>query len=303
MARHVRTHHPEKWNSEPDEKGPVQKTLPSLFSPKSSKIQKYKSNSVKRKKLNEKLVKLIAKDMRPLEIVRNKGFREFVAELDPNYTLPTTKTLREKLIPRVYNNSMTELLRDLKNTEHVALTTDGWTSTSTDKYQVYTIHYIDWSKNQPNIESKILECAAYEERSTSIELEKDLRRVTTKYEINDKLSLNVADNANDIQGALKIYGAPRLGCSAHKINLCAKTVIENLPVVKNLREKVSKIVQTTKVSPNAKKILRQCQTKVGMKVKKSLVSYVPTRWNTGFLMFDTALLMKDALVLYFAEQM
>lgn len=36
--------------------------------------------------------------------------------------------------------------------------------------------------------------------------------------------------------------------------------------------------------------------------KRALVSYVSTRWNTVYLMFETMLEMKDAMVLYFAEQ-
>ena len=258
--------HSEEWKAA-DEKAKDQKTIPSLFSPKSVKIQPYKANSAKRRKLNEKLVGLIAKDQQPLTIVRDQGFREFVAELDQNYTLPSTKSIREKLIPRVYNNSMIDLLEELKNVTFLAMTTDGWTSSTADKYQVYTIHYINWDEEEPSIQSKILECAPYEERCTGIELEKDIQRVTSKYGIKDKLCLNVADNAPDIQLALKIFGVPRIGCAAHKFNLCAKSVIDKVPVVNNLRTKVSAIVKTTKVSPNAKKILQQCQRKVGLKGK------------------------------------
>lgn len=303
MLRHAKTQHPDEWKKA-NEGDKNQKTIVDIFSPKSAKIQKqkYKPDSVKRKALNEKLVRLIAKDMRPLSVVQNKGFREFVAELDPLYKLPSTKTLREKLIPRIYNKSMNGLLNELKSIDHIALTTDGWTSSTADKYQVYTVHYINWSKEEPSIQSKILECAPYEERSTIIELEKDLTRVTSKYDIKSKLCLCVADNATDIQGALKLFGIPKVGCAAHKFNLCAQTIIVHLPVVKNLKKKVSDLVRTTKVSPKAKKILLQCLQKVGIKGKKALVSYVETRWNTVYLMFVTAIEMKDALVLYFAEQ-
>ena len=98
----------------------------------------------------------------------------------------------------------------------------------------------------------------------------------------------MADNAFDIQGALKLYGIPKIGCAAHKLNSCVKTVI-GLSVVKELKTKVSAIVRTTKVSAKAKKILNECQSIVGMQEKRALVSYVQTRWNTVYLMFDSAL--------------
>ena len=238
-------------------------------------------------KLNEILVELIAEDMRPLSIVRDKGFRKYSEALDPRYTLPTTKTLRKKLIPRMFNKTMIDLIEELQSIKHICLTTDGWTSSTADKFQAYTIHYVDWKKDEPSIQSKILECAPFEERCTKVELEKDLRRVTTKYDILEKLSLNVADNASDVQGALKLFGIPQIGCCAHKLNLCAKTVL-GIEMVKNLQSKVSAIVRTTKVSANAKKTLNQCQKTFGMK-KKALVSFVSTRWNTVYLMFQTAL--------------
>ena len=46
---------------------------------------------------------MIVKDLRPVNIVENEGFRYFIAALDPLFTLPSRKTLREKWIPLVYN--------------------------------------------------------------------------------------------------------------------------------------------------------------------------------------------------------
>ena len=267
-----------------------QPKITSHFSlPKSEKIQKYKTDSLKRKKLNEVLVGLIAKDMRPMSIVEDEGFKDFCTEMNPSYTLPSRKTLRTKLLPRLYNSSMIELVKELEAIKHVYLTTDGWTSSSADKYQVYTIHYVNWAKEDPIIESKILECSAFKESSTGIEIEKDLRRVTTKYGITDKVCLNVADNASDVQLALHLFGVPKIGCGAHKLNLCAKRVLKKVPVVKDLQAKVSEIVRTTKVSANAKKTLFECQKKMGFQKNKALVSYCETRWNTVYLMFMTAL--------------
>ena len=263
MARHAKSQHKEEW----DKLGEVEKnqpTIQSLLLQKQEKIQKYAPNSEKRHKLNEKLVTLIIKDMRPLSIVRNKGFRDFVETLDPRYSLPSTKTLGEKLIPRIYNQNMIDLMSSLETISNITLTTDGWTSSTADKYQVYTIHFVNWTEKEPQIHSKILECAPYDERNSGIELEKDLRRVTTKYGINKKLVLTVADNESAIQLALKIFGVARIGCAAHKLNLCAKTIHKHM---KDVKTKMSSIVRTTKISSTAKKTLLECQREVGFKGK------------------------------------
>ena len=291
MLRHAKKHRIE-WEAieKAAEKEQKQPTIPSLLMPpKSAGIQKYKHNSDRKKKLDEILVRLVAKDMRPLSVVRNTGFRDYSAAMDEKYTLPSTKTLRQKLIPRIYHRSMIELIQQLEPIKHVSLTTDGWTSSSADKYNVYTLHYIDWSKATPFIEFKILECSPYDMVSSKVELEKDLRRVTTKFGINEKICLNVADNAENIQGALKLFGAPKIGCSAHKLNLCAKRVTDKVEKVKDLKSKVADIVRTTKVSANAKKILFECQRTVGFQKPRTLVSSVSTRWNTVYLMFQTLL--------------
>jgi len=240
--------------------------------------------------------------MRPLSIVRGKAFREWVAELDPRYTLPTVPTIRDTLIPKVYNETMSELQTDLNNAKHVSMTTDGWTSKSADKYNAFTVHFINWSENKPILKSKILECAPFEaESGTSIEIEKEVRRIAEKYQLKEKLVLAVADNAPDVQHALELFGAQRLGCSAHKINLAAKYGIDNTPEISEVNTKLAKIVRLTKVSSGAKKCFSKALSKVGMRRKSSLYSFCKTRWNSSYLMADRALLMKDALILFFAE--
>ena len=275
MKNHATSQHAKFWNEildEEESKKAKQPTIDNFVKSESKKVERYPVNSIKRKTLNRKLVKFIAKDMRPVSIVRNSGFQEFVRELDPKYVLPTTVTIRTKLLPMLYNESMKELGHQLENAKFVTMTTDGWTSANSDKYNAFTIHWVDWSK--PEIKSKILECAPFEKRSTSIELEKELRRIIEKFHIKDKLVLDVADNAYDIQGALALVGIARLGCTAHKFNLAAKNVIDS-EKVSDLKSKCSQLVRTTKISANAKKVLHGCLKQVGIQGNnnfKSLVS-------------------------------
>lgn len=104
-----------------------QPTLAKFFKTK-SQIDKYAIGSQRRKILNQKLVRFIAKDMRPLSVVRNEGFRSFVEELDPCYVLPTVNTIRDKLTPKTYDETMNKIQKELESIDAICLTTDGWTS-------------------------------------------------------------------------------------------------------------------------------------------------------------------------------
>ena len=82
----------------------------------------------KRRKITEKLTKWIVKRLRPLKTVREKEFKALLEEMDPCYTVPSTQTLRNKLIPQLDKEVMEKVRDDLKKVKDVALTSDGWSS-------------------------------------------------------------------------------------------------------------------------------------------------------------------------------
>jgi len=97
--------------------------------------------SVTRQKcLNQILLKMLVKDMQPFSIVSDEGFREFVAALDPSYSLPDRMTLT--VLPGMYSDAVDKVKAELSEAESITLTTDGWTSMTTDGYIAVTAHYI-----------------------------------------------------------------------------------------------------------------------------------------------------------------
>jgi len=48
------------------------------------------------------LMKTILRDMQPFSIVEDRGFREYVAHLDPSCLLPSRRTLTRELLLRLY---------------------------------------------------------------------------------------------------------------------------------------------------------------------------------------------------------
>ena len=71
---------------------------------------------------------MIVRGLLPVTIIRQKGFREFCEEMDPLYVLPNYNTVRNKLIPDLDQEVMSEVRKDLKQVKHVAMTSDGWSS-------------------------------------------------------------------------------------------------------------------------------------------------------------------------------
>ena len=142
-----------------------------------------------------------------------------------------------------------------------------------DKYNCYTIHYINWNEAEPRLKTKVLECAPFNQKSTSEELEKELRRVAEVHNISSKLVLNVADGAADIQKALHLFGKPRIACTNHKLNNAAQYVIKHCKKISDLKSKLAHIVRTTKISSKSKNILHECQRKVGLNGKKIIAHF------------------------------
>ena len=59
----------------------------------------YPSTSSKTAQLNRLVVRMIAKDLQPMSVVEDEGFRELIKGLDPRFTLPSRSLIREKLLP------------------------------------------------------------------------------------------------------------------------------------------------------------------------------------------------------------
>ncbi|KAM4740814.1 zinc finger BED domain-containing protein 4-like [Anableps anableps] len=72
-------------------------------------VNQGKTNQEDRKReLDEALVNMLVKDSQPFSIVDDCGFKEFVALLDPTYTLPSKQTLKDMVIQR-YKGQMTKV--------------------------------------------------------------------------------------------------------------------------------------------------------------------------------------------------
>lgn len=95
------------------------------------------------------IANIIAKDMLPVSCVEGKGFRQLMAYMEPEYTVPSRK---------MHTHCICAALDQM---EKVALTTDAWTSLALESYVTVTCHYID---EKLEMKSTVLQTRSMPER-------------------------------------------------------------------------------------------------------------------------------------------
>ena len=177
----------------------------------------------------EKVVKYIVKDMAPLSTIASKNFRDMLHEFEPRWQAPNRETLIDDLIPSWYEMVKGELLSDFVKVTHVSMTSDAWTSNAQDHYLAFTVHYIseDWV-----LKRAVLKTKAVYVPQTCVNVAVEIDDVLAEFGIKDKVRMITVDNAANMTVAAAEANVPKLGCSAHILNLAAQKAIDTNEVKK-----------------------------------------------------------------------
>lgn len=246
-------------------------------------------------KIDEAFSKLFTKDFQPFSIVEDEGFVAYSNALNPSYVIPDRKTITKSIIPAKYEECLLNTKNMIEKAVSVCLTTDCWTSRNTDSFMGVTAHFIS---DDFSLTSVVLQCEQFPLSHTSMNLSDSLRSISQVWNIGDKITLVVSDNASNVTKAIKdILGWKHLGCFAHSLNLVVKNGLKANQNILCLVENVRKIVSHFKRSTNAtaKLLTYQKQNNDPKNAPKKLVQDVPTRWNSTFLMIKRFLLLHEPL--------
>ncbi len=221
---------------------------------------------------------MIGKDLEPMSIVEDIGFQDYSRILDRKYRPPTRATLRDSLIPELFNRVREDLKAKLSECSYLSCTTDIWTSGHWSFLAVIG-HY--WDKLDGKLQTSFLDCARFWGNHTGEAIRDEFEQIFADYKIRSKVLMAVTDNASNVVKAIKLMEIRHLSCYAHCLNLVfTDTLKESLTLIA-LKQQVSRIITCSKQSQQAGEKLEVLQRTPGKSPKK-LVQEVSTRWNSMY---------------------
>ena len=114
-----------KAQSKGEERSSKQGTLDAV-------VKSHYCSEAKAKVITDKILMMIALDLRPVRVVEGQGFKDLMKHVEPGYTVPSRKHIGT-LLKHKHSLSIEKLKEKLdKEAESVALTTDIWTSVATE---------------------------------------------------------------------------------------------------------------------------------------------------------------------------
>ena len=264
--------------------------------------EKYSNSSKRKRDIDEAIVQFVALDMRPLRVVDGRGFKNLLYILDPRYPGICRKRLSRDLLPIYFQECVKWMKAELKSVDHVALTTDMWSSMVTDSYFTVTAHF--WKNGEKSISSICLCCKYFTGEHNGSNIRDGLVEVMKEFDIVDKVKCIATDNGSNIRRALTLMQSQcHIPCLGHTLALVCTDLTNSVTGLKELRDKVSKVVTLVRRSNKAKEAFNKLQKMIEpKKTPLALIQDVATRWNSTFNMFLRFHQLKAALLLFLAER-
>lgn len=185
----------------------------------------------------------------------------------------------------MYESVLEKVKIDLQSVKALSLTTDGWKSINNQHYIALTVHFINSSTK---LCSRLIGCINYNEKCTSQELSDFLMATVKKWNIENKISAVVTDNAPNIVGAIKLNNWRHISCFAHVLNIGIQHGLEKIKPIIN---KIKSIVEFFKQSSGACHKLHNIQKQNGFENLK-FIQECKTRWNSAYLMMERIIKLK-----------
>lgn len=230
------------------------------------------------------------RDLQPLSIVEDEGFRGFVSALDPNYKLPSRKQLTETRIVNMFEECKGKVRESLQNAPSVVLTTDMWTSESTVVYITVTSHVIqNWQ-----VKEFVLETHSFHGQPTAVNISSELKRITDEWNITEKVVGVVTDNGENMVSAVHNVGWRHYPCFAHTLNLVVKDSLKAVPEVVQVVEKCITIVSFLHHSTKVTEKLRAVQQQLKV-AEHELIQSGDTHWKSVFYMLERLYAQNEAV--------
>ena len=234
--------------------------------------KKWEKSSSQWKKTTKALVRWLVLNSRPSHLVQDRGFRDFIALVCPEYEVPSDKTIAN-YIEELYREKVNEVKSELQKIEFVAVTSDGGSSINQISFQDENVHYIN---DDFELKVKTLAVRENKEEKTAEHYREINDEVLEEFGISqEQVCQYVTDSENKMRAA---FPTNRSGCVSHAIHNTVKEGLKN-PVAAKSLDKLSGITTKHNQSCNFRYQLEREQKKLGLKLKKPKAA-VETRWGS-----------------------
>ncbi|CAL8993402.1 unnamed protein product [Prunus brigantina] len=256
-------------------------------------------------KFRDLLIEAIIKHNLPFSFVEYEGIRALFAYVSPDIKLPCRHTVKACVL-RMFKSERQKLHTLLSSIQgRICLTSDLWTSVCTDGYLALTAHFVDqdW-----RLHKRIINFCHMPPPHSGVALSEKINAVITEWGIEKKLFSITLDNASantsfveilmnqlNFRGLLLMSGKFfHVRCCAHILNLIVQ---DGLKEIDSSVIKIRECIKYIKGSEGRKQKFYECVAQVGiMGSKKGLRQDVPTRWNSTYIMLESALFYRRAFI-------
>ncbi|KAL9682846.1 hypothetical protein QQ045_014656 [Rhodiola kirilowii] len=243
---------------------------------------------------------MVMVDGLPFRFVEHTGFRYFMRVACPLFSIPSRWTVARDCY-QLYEEERMKLKAFLKKSaQRVCLTTDTWTSIQRINYLCLTAHFIDddWNLNKRIL--NFVPISSHRGEDIGLVIENCL----IEWGIGDVFTVTV-DNAGsnntaisylqekltDQNGCLLEGKYLHMRCIAHIINL---VVVDGLKGMKDSISRIRNAVRYVRQSPSRWEKFKQSIVLAKIDSKSHVSLDVRTRWNSTYLMLESAVKFENA---------
>ncbi|KAK8636160.1 hypothetical protein V6N13_004868 [Hibiscus sabdariffa] len=244
--------------------------------------------------IRKALIHMIIVDELPFRIVEGEGFKLFLSRACPRFHPPSQFVVRKDCLDLF--NAMKNLMKKFfgQDTSRICLTTDTWTSLQRVSYMVLTAHWID---EEWMLQKRIINfCLISARRDENIG--QALEKCIQDWGIERIFTISV-DNASANTVGVE-YLRKKLNhrnvcvangkymhtiCVARVINLIMQEGVKHASVSV---DRVRAAARYIRASPSRIKKFYKCAEEEMIETKAHLCLYVPTRWNSTYMMLKVA---------------
>ncbi|KAI0530712.1 hypothetical protein KFK09_000260 [Dendrobium nobile] len=240
----------------------------------------------------------------PFQCVEWAGLRSLLRYLRPDLHIVSRNTARQDCKKMFVKEKVQiqSLLSSCKG--RVSLTSDLWTSINTDGFICLTAHFID--KNW-RLQKKVINFGFMPPPHDGLALFEKLQLFLNEWKLDSKLFSITLDNASantvsvdflrnhlNLKHGLLCNGEFfHMRCCAHIVNLIVQ---EGLKEIDSCVLKVRESIKYVKGSQLRKQKFLDCVRQSFLESTKGLRQDVPTRWNSTFVMLDSAIYFRRAFM-------